>query len=296
MTSLSQSAQPRSRRGVRSWSIAVVTAGAVLLPAGSALAAHMPGMNGTMCPHASGEGPDAPAAPGPSEPAAPERAPSETPLAAAGQPAASAPAPRPAATKPAAQVTKPATQQVTKPATQVQTQRPATTTVQSTAVQAVAKSSVRAVATTKAASRPRAEQPRTERSARPGRSPERSFERRFNVPEPRAARPSLTAPEAVAVTAVRTEAAEPVTSIPLLVVFGLLTAGALAAVVLLGRRRGTGSVVAEAPPEQPAAPTYADAAVEAELHEIISEARARQLLALDEADAPAERGESVGTR
>ena len=292
MTSPSQYAVlPRSRRGVRSWSIAVVTAGAVLLPAGSALADHMPGMNGTMCPHASGEGPDAPAAPGPGEPAAPERAPSEAPLAAAA-PTSPATAPKPAATKPAAQVTKPATQQVSKPATQVQTQRP-TTTAQSAPASTSTSGAVRAVANTQVAASKRAAaaQPRAKRSARI-RTADRSFERRFNGLEPRAARGSLTTPEAVeAPPAAGAEAAESAAPVPLVVVLGLLTAGTLVAVLLVGRRRGTGGGVAEAPPERPAAPTYADA-VEAELHEIISEARARQLLMPDEA----ERGEPVETR
>lgn len=299
MTSSSQYAvSPRSRRAMRSWSIAVVTAGAVLIPAGSALADHMPGMNGTMCPHASGEGPDALAAPAPNEPAASERAPSTGPLAPAGEPSASTSAPKPAVTKPAAQVTKPATQQVTKPATQVQTQRPATTTAQSAPVQAVAKTSVRAVATPTVAApsggaSSRSTQPRAKRSAQRTRSPERSFERRFNGLEPRAARPSATPLDTDAVApAVRTAPAEPTASVPLVAVFGLLTLGGLVAVVLLGRRRGTGGAAAEAPPERPAAPTYAEAAVEAELHEIISEVRARELLVPDEA----ERGESVGTR
>ena len=297
MTSSSQHAvTPRSRRGVRSWSIAVVTAGAVLLPAASALADHMPGMNGTMCPHASGEGPDALAAPGPNEPAAPERAPSETPLAPTGQsgPATAAPVP---ASKPAAQqVTRPATQ-VSKPATQVQTR--VTTTAQSAPASTRTQGTVRAVATTPVAASKRAAaaQPRAKRAV-PRARPERSFERRFNGLEPRAARPSPATPEAVvAAPAVRGEAAESAPSVPLLLLLGLLTVGGLAAAVLVGRRRGgAGGVVTGAPPERPAAPAYADAAVEAELHEIIAEARARRLLVPGESDEPAERGESVGTR
>jgi hypothetical protein len=297
MTSSSQhAASPRSRPGVRSWSIAVVTAGAVLLPAGSALADHMPGMNGTMCPHASGEGPDALAAPGPSEPAAPERAPSESPLALTGQSGPSSNAAPAPASKPAAQqVTRPATQ-VSKPATQVQTR--VTTTAQSAPAATSAQSAVRAVATTPVAASKRAPaaQPRAKRAA-PRARPERSFERRFNGLEPRASRPSLVTREAVEATpAVRPEVTGPTASVPLLVLFGLLTAGGLAAVVLVGRRRGGGGVVAGAPPQRPAAPRYADAAVEAELHEIIAEARARELLGPGEIDEPAERGESVGPR
>ena len=295
MTSPSQYAVlPRSRRGVRSWSIAVVTAGAVLLPAGSALADHMPGMNGTMCPHASGEGPDALAAPGPNQPAAPERAPSEAPLAPTGQSGPSNAAPAPAPEPAAQQVTRPATQ-VSKPATQVQTR--VTTTAQSAPASTSTQGAVRAVATTPVAASKRAPaaQPRAERAVPRARTA--AFERRFNGLEPRAARPSPTTPEAVEVKpAVRTEATEPGASGPLLVLFGLLTAGALAAVVLLGRRRGAGGVVTDGPLERPAAPTYADAAVEAELHEIIAEARARRLLVPGEIDEPAERGESVGTR
>jgi hypothetical protein len=192
-------------------------------------------------------------------------------------------------------VTRPATQ-VSKPATQVQTQ--VTTTAQSAPASTSAQGAVRAVATTPvpASKRASAAQPRAKR-ATPRARPERSFERRFNGLEPRATRPSPAAREVVEATpVVRPQVAEPAASVPLLVLFGLLTVGGLAAAVLLGRRRGGAGVVTDAPPERPVAPAYADAAVEAELHEIIAEARARQLLGPGESDEPAERGESVGPR
>ena len=166
---------PRGRRGVRSWSIAVVAAGAVLLPTAPALADHMPGMtNGTMCPHASGEGPDSLAAAGPGESDGPARAPSETPISA---PGATATTPAPAA-KPVTNTTRPASQ-VTQPAkTQVQVQQPATTVAQSAPAQAVAETAEPAAARTPvrttvgtpvAATRPKAKRsvPRAHRAPRP---------------------------------------------------------------------------------------------------------------------------------
>jgi len=137
MTITEEPVGPRGRRGVRSWSIAVVAAGAVLIPAAPALADDMPGMtNGTMCPHASGEGPDSLAAAGPGESGGPARAPSEKPISAPGTTTA-APAPAPAA-KPVTNTTRPLSQ-VTQPAnTRVQVQQPATTVAQSAPARAVA--------------------------------------------------------------------------------------------------------------------------------------------------------------
>jgi hypothetical protein len=300
MTSFSQyAAPPRSRRRRRTCAIALVTAGAVLLPAGAALADHMPGMNGTMCPHAAGEGPDSLAAAGPNEPAAPERAPNSAPLAPADQPASTAPAPKPAAPKPVAQaprpvtqVTKPATQVVTQPAIQAQTQRPATTTAQT---RAAAKGTVRAVAATTVAEPSHAAQPRAKRAGLSARTAERSFSRRFNGLEPRVARGS-SLPAEHPVAGLRADPASPgsVMFMSLLSVVALI---ALAAVgVMVRRRHGDDGVVALAEDPRRPAPCHADASMEAELHEMISEARARELLGYGEVDAEAERGESVGAR
>jgi len=300
MTSFSQyAAVPRSRRGRRSCALALLTAGAVLLPAGTALADHMPGMNGTMCPHASGEGPDSLAAVGPNEPATPERAPDSGPIAPAGKPATSSPAPRPAAQKPVAQSPAPATQtkpvtHVTQPATQqVQTQRPATTPAQSRP--ALARSTVRAVAATAVAEPSRASRPRAKHPARHVGTHHRSFAHRFNGLEPRATGPYTAPVEPLGVTVSRPAPADPPSGLPLGLLLGLLAlAGAMAGLLL--RRRGTGGTVATDRPGAPVAPTYADTAIEAELHEIIAEARAMELLARGEAGEAAERGESVGTR
>jgi hypothetical protein len=300
MTSFSQyAAPPRSRRRRRTCAIALVTAGAVLLPAGAALADHMPGMNGTMCPHAAGEGPDSLAAAGPNEPTAPERAPNSAPLAPADQPASTAPASKPASPKPVAQapkpvtqVTKPATQVVTQPATHVQTQRPATTTAQT---RVVAKGAVRAVAATTVAEPSRAAQPRARRAGASVRTAERSFVRRFNGLEPRMARGS-SLPAEQPVAGLRADPASPggVVFMALLSVLALV--GLVAVGVMAKRRHGDEGAEAHTAGPRPPAPSLADAVIEAELHEIISEARARELLGHGEAAAEAQRGESVETR
>jgi len=263
----------------------------------------MPGMNGTMCPHASGEGPDSLAAVGPNEQAPTERAPTTGPLAPAGKPAVTTPAPKPAAPKPLAQapkaptqVTKPTTR-VTQPATQVQTQRPAATTAQS--MRSVPKPIGRAVATTTVTtpSRPahsHAKGSAPHRLAHQQRVAERSFERRFNGLEARAAKPSASAVDPIAVTA-RPAVAERPFGLPAGLLLGLLAVAGIT-VGLLIRRRGAGGAAAVGRPGAPIAPTYADSAMEAELHEMISEARARELLAPGVGEEESDRGESVGTR
>jgi len=299
MTSFSQyAAMPRSRRGRRSCAIALVAAGVVLLPAGTALAEDMPGMNGTMCPHASGEGPDALAAAGPNEPAAPERAPNSGPIAPVGAPAASSPAQKPSAPKPVAQAPRPVTQvtqpatQVTQPATHVGTQRPVTTTARSSPV--VAKRSVRAVAATTVAEPSRGARARAKHPARHLRPQQRSSAQRVNGLEPRSAGPYVAPGEPIAVTVSRPATADRPSGLPTGLLLGLIALAAAMAGLLV-RRRGAGGIAAVERPDAPIAPAYADTAIEAELHEIISEARARQLLAPRRADEDAERGESVGT-
>lgn len=274
MTSLANDVvQPRPRRRLRGVTIAVVAAGAVLVPASPALGDHMPGMNGTMCPHASGEGPDALAAPGPNEPAAPAQAPSDSPVGAVSAPQASTPA----ATDPG----RPATQ-VTQPATQVQSRQPATVAesagAESAAVGTVATTTTVAAPRLTRAERLQLQRERAEarRAQRQSLTAERSYARTYAVEPFSLAR----VPIGVGVRSV-TAGSSPGTALMWLV--PVLVAVAALALVLLARRRDSGgAVVADEQPDAPAAPSYADAAMEAELHEIIAEARAREMLAVDE--------------
>jgi len=71
---------------------------------------------------------------------------------------------------------------------------------------------------------------------------------------------------------------EPSTPLVPVLVLALLTLTAAVAVVRIHRRRLSGSVVLTERPESPAAPGRADALIEAELHEMIAESRARTLL------------------
>jgi hypothetical protein len=283
--------------------VGAVTCGALLLPAGSAVATHMPGMsNGMACPHASGEGPDSLAAASPNDPATSGRAPSEAPLGAAGKSGARALGSKPA-TKPASQVTRPATQQVTKPATQVQLQRPATTTTQSAPATAVGQRTTAAVASQPVATPATTRQPRARRSAhrrpatdRPARATDRpAHVRRFNGLEPRVARPSATFPD-IPLAGVRERPAPPEVAararppapdsrrapMPLTLVLGALALAGVAAALVVARRRGSGGAAGMRRDVDPTAPARADAVVEAELQEMISEANARALLAREE--------------
>lgn len=70
-------------------------------------------------------------------------------------------------------------------------------------------------------------------------------------------------------------------------------AAVAAAIVVARRRRGHDGVANAAPPASPAAPSFADASLEAELHEMISEARARALLAAEPADERLETSEGA---
>jgi hypothetical protein len=252
-------------------------------------------MNGTMCPHASGEGPDSLAAAGPDEPAPSERAPSGAPLAPAVKPAVTAPASKPAAPKPVAQVPKPITQ-VTKPATQVQSERPATTTPTAQSAPAAATTAAaRAVSTTTVAEPPRAERARAKRPAPRADTARRSFAHRFNGLEPRAAGPYAVRVETVARPVAGSSAPGRPSPFPVGLLVALVAAAATIGGLLLRRRGHGGSALSERA-DAPIEPASAGAAIEAELHEIISEARARQLLAPAPVDEHAERHESVGTR
>ena len=277
MTSLPNDVvQPRPRRRLRGVTIAVVAAGVVLVPASPAFADHMPGMNGTMCPHASGEGPDALAAPGPNEPAAPAQAPSDSPVGAVSAPQASTPAPSPA-TDPGGPAT-----QVTQPATQVPAQQPATVAesvgAESAAVGTVATTTTAAAPRLTRAERLQLQRERAEarRAQRQSVRVERSYVRTYAV-EPF----SLTrVPIGVEPRSVSLESS-PSTALMWLVPV-LVAIAALAGVLLARRRDSGGAVVADEHPDAPAAPSYADAAMEAELHEMIAEARAREVLAADQ--------------
>ena len=78
-----------------------------------------------------------------------------------------------------------------------------------------------------------------------------------------------------------------------LILLGLLgAAGIGAGLVIARRRRGAGGIAVAEEPQSPLAPAHADALVDAELHEIIAEERARALLSGESAD----RLESTGTR
>jgi hypothetical protein len=279
-------AQPRSRRGVRSWSVAVVSCGALLVPSASALAddsGDMAGMNGMACPHASGEGPDALAAAGPNEPAAPQHAPNDTPIG----PAATSPATTPAtdpADKPVSEATKPASK-VAQPVAQDVTQGAATTPAQVT-VRAVATTPARTAITTPA----RVHAPRAKHHGPTVQRP--AVAHRFYGPATPTAEFVPTAGHRVLV-----EAATPGgSSTPLIVLVGLLgLSGAGAAVVMARRRRGYGGVATLEQPQLPPAPAYADP-VEAELHEMISEANACPLLSRDEREEEPEQVELIGIR
>lgn len=280
MTFTDEAVRPRGRRGVRSWSIAAVVAGAVLVPAGPAVADHMPGMtNGTMCPHASGEGPDSLAAAGPGESGGPARAPSEQPITAPGT-TTTAPAPVTDTSRPASEVSQPARTkvQVEQPATRVAQPAPAQVVAQA-AEPVAARTPVRArIVTPAKAGTPKAKRvtPRAGRAARP------AFERRFNGLEPRVGRGSALTRELVA-----PRPSAPAPSTPLLLVLGIATLAAIGGAIVAGRRRGgAGEATVTSGPTPPATPSYAELSLEAELHEIVAEAKARALLG----EGPGDRG------
>jgi len=284
---------PRSRGFKRAWCVGVAAGAALLLPVSGASATHMVDANGMACPHASGEGANALPPAGPSESGAPERAPSEAPLGTAGRTTPSAPAAsRPSA--PAAQVTKPATQ-VTKPAVQVPAQRPATKP-QAASVAASAEGTTKAVARTTVKVSVGREQPKAKTTARrgsraePRRTPGRTS---VNGLEPRAAAMTLSSGP-VAEAAEAAPAAGVATLTVALALLALASVGGLAAAVVLRRRRGAGGAALAARHVNPVAPAHADA-IDAELHEIISEARARTLLA-GEADETTDPLEPVSSR
>lgn len=259
--------------------IGALTCGALMVSAGAAQASHRMA-DGTLCPHAAGT-----LAPGETK-AAPtvERAASSGPIGAA-TPAPRAAAPRPAA-KPAAKAP------VQRPAVQAQAQRPASSQAQAqrpavAAQPAVSKARVAVPAQRKAqvavpaqrqapvAKPSRAKQPQaagSQRSAskqqvsppavKPAVTAEITTDRRSVIERPTAA-PATAAP------------ADSGASVPVAILGGLFALCAIVVGGIVAVRRRVVRVKSTAP-----VPTFAesmDAAIEAELQEIIVETRARAL-------------------
>jgi hypothetical protein len=275
---------PRRRRAdVRWWTVGVLACGAVLVPATGASANHMKMADGTLCPHATGTGPDAqPQATGP---AAPARASSDKPL---GPVVKSA---TPPVTKPAAEA---GSQAVTKapaqrPATVVDTQAAGTTAVAVAPRQQPVSAPVRQVRQPRAVPKPRAaHQPR--QASRPASTKDfvPPVTGSADVVLPRASAPSVQVAERQVIPA------------PAAIVAGclmLVALAALTAAIVRRRRRGDdGELVEVAPvaPVEPMAVVTHEALVEAELHEMIAEARARELLGGEQPDGEPE-APRVGT-
>jgi hypothetical protein len=239
--------------------LAVVACGALVAP-GAAWADDMTGMNGMACEHASGEGPNALAAGGPT----PERAPAVAPVGST----------TPSASKPESPAPPPSTRseptsRVTQPPATTTTSVPATTTTSTPAT-----STATATATAPVAARERAERRRAHR-ARPKVEP----------PVPKHFGPVMKVGRHVQLSAGTPRAtAAPAPSpdgfaLPplLLALAGLAVAGG--ALLVARRRGGDGGVAVGAGPAPAPLPASADPAVDAELHEIIAEAKARELLA-----------------
>lgn len=259
--------------GLRPVVVGAVTCGALLLPAAAAQAYH-PMADGTMCPHAAGTlAPgEAPAAPGV------QRAASSAPIGSA----ASSPAP---AARPAAKPASKAPSQ--RPATQAQTQQPAASQAQvqrpAAATQAVA-SKVQAPATSQrqvpVAKRAVAPQPRAG-AAKPSaakRQASRPAAKPVVADVPVTVRPSVPAERpAVYSTAAASPAAESGFPVPAAIVVGLLGLFGIAAAAVVAMRRRVVGAKSATP-----APTFVeskDAAIEAELQEIIAETKLRALSA-----------------
>jgi hypothetical protein len=245
--------------------VALVACGALVAPS-AAWATHMPGTNGMACPHASGEGTGALP---PTDTPTIERAPAAPVGSTSSSPAPERPAtPAPGSSAPANEAA-PVTQPVT-----TTTSTPATTTVATPVATAAT-----ATATAPVQARERADRPRRHR-ARPEVKP--PVPKHFG-PVMQVGRPAPVGADATAAdrtgTRAAAEAPAPDGFTPpalLLGLGGLALAGAAFAV--RRRRRGDGGVVAAVAPATPPAPAYADPAVDAELHEIIAEAKARELL------------------
>ena len=278
----------RSRPVVRPAVIGALTCSALLLSAGAAQAEHRMA-DGTLCPHAAGT-----LAPGESV-AAPtlERAASSAPVGASA--ARSAPAARPAV-KPAAKAP------VQRPAVQAQSQRPAASQAQSQRPAAVSQPAVSQARVTVPAQRQApvarpsgVQQPKagsgertaaTQQVSRPAVQP-------VVIPEVITdARSAIERPTASAAPASPADSGVSVSTAMLaglLGLFGIVAAGVVAVV----RRR---AVPAESAAPSPSLDTSREAAIEAELQEIIVETRARALRAPVELDEAPEGRELSQTR
>ena len=299
-------------RTTRLWCVGAVACGVLLVDATGAIAAHSMA-NGVLCPHATGEGPNA--QPPPSQPAGPERAGSTAPLGTASK--APAPTATPAA-KPAAQAqAQPAKQPASKPATQAKVQQPAAQARTQQPVRAAQPEAVRTLAVAAesqpreaATTAPRVQQPQAAgRPARAQRVREAARSGRDQQNRPAAAIGSArnvvkpidfsgVAPVERSQRPVSSVTASPDGSVSMTVVLlGLVALGGLAGgVALMRRRRGDGGAALEVASLVPSEPSRLaaerhEAFVEASLQEMIAEVRARELLGAEDEAERSERSE-----
>ncbi|MEA2255867.1 MAG: hypothetical protein QOG35_1912 [Solirubrobacteraceae bacterium] len=300
---LLRSARRRRGREARFLTAGVLVCGAVLLPATSAFAEDMPAMkDGMMCPHAVGD------ASNPATTAPPTRsAPNEAPLGAKPASVVTPPSPGRAATKPGSQA--PAERAAaTQPAS-----APATTTAKSTAGAGAA---VRATqpqratapvpqpqrAATPVAQRPAVAAPAAAPSHTAASGPNRSTSPKHSAPARHVSPPAATPPVIPEVTRPSAGTAPKLTTAPagalpagvLWVAIGgglvLLLIASAAALAVLRRRRGGGAALTAAVPEPlepsllPLERTEIDE-VEIALREMLSEARAKELLGQVDVDS-----------
>lgn len=274
---LQYGALARPRPGFRPVFVGALTCSALMISAGAAQASHQAMADGTMCPHAAG-------ALGPGESKAGptvERAVSNGPIGAA------TPAPRAAAPKPAAKAP------VQQPAAQAQAQKPATTQAQAQRPAAAAQPAVsKARVAVPAQRQAPVAKPSAARQPQAGATSNRSTAQKQvsraskQQVSPPAVRPAVRAEittdrrgaiERPTATAPVASPADSGASAPVAMLVGLfgLLALVIAGIVVVRRR------VVRVPSAAPS-PTLAesiDAAIEAELQEIIIETRARALTA-----------------
>jgi hypothetical protein len=275
-------ARKRSGREVRLLTAGVLVFGAVLLPASSAFAQEeMPAMkDGMLCPHAVGD------ASNPATAAPPMRsAPNETPLGA----------------KPSSVVTQPSSgRAATKPATKAPAERASSTQPATTHATTTVKTTASAGAAVQAVQPQRAVAPVAQPSARPQhiatpRAHVRTSTKHSPVADrsgapaqtttvmPEVTRPSAgTAPQ-LTTTATGTQPADTTW----LAIGGALMLMAFAAAVLVLRRRGGGDATVMAVADSPLEPRTEIDEVEVALRELLSEARAKELLGAAEGDVDA---------
>lgn len=274
---LQYGALARPRPGFRPVFVGALTCSALMISAGAAQASHQAMADGTMCPHAAG-------ALGPGESKAGptvERAVSNGPIGAA------TPAPRAAAPKPAAKAP------VQQPAAQAQAQKPATTQAQAQRPAAAAQPAVsKARVAVPAQRQAPVAKPSAARQPQAGATSNRSTAQKQvsraskQQVSPPAVRPAVRAEittdrrgaiERPTATAPVASPADSGASAPVAMLVGLFGLLALVIAGIVAVRRRVVGVPSAAP-----SPTLAesiDAAIEAELQEIIIETRARALTA-----------------